>query len=31
MSWRELFERGGGYEVTVEAVTEALEERRDGR
>jgi len=31
MSWHELFERGEQYEVTVGAVTGALEERRDGR
>lgn len=31
MTWRELFERGDEYEVTVEDVTAALEERRDAR
>jgi hypothetical protein len=28
MTWAELFERAGDYEVTVEEVREALAERR---
>jgi len=31
MTWRELFERAAAYEVPLEDVTTALEDRRDGR
>ena len=29
MTWRELFERAQAHEATLDAVTAALEERRD--
>ena len=29
MTWRELFERAEAYEVNLDAVTAALEDRRD--